>query len=251
MSAATVPTAPTSPTSPTSPTIGGPRSADADGARPRRGQRPLFGWAGVGAAVVLTVSLSALGDTPDPHDTGVETASYFADHRSGALLSVALFAPAAILLAWFLAGTSSALLRAGRRAAGVLTAVSGGLVLALLAGNAVVYEALALYVATDAPGAAKPLFVATIAMVPVLGPIVGLVLLTIGIGSWPRRLLPRWWSGVSLLAGVALLPAAGAVADSGFLYADTQQQIIVEVFTSWLVGTGLLIRSGAESSDDN
>jgi hypothetical protein len=58
---------------------------------------------------------------------------------------------------------------------------------------------------------------------------------------------------MSFVAAVAVLPSIVSFADAGFLYPDTQQQVVVTVLVIWLVGTGVLLardraRAGSEKS---
>jgi hypothetical protein len=209
------------------------------------------GWAGVLGAAALLVAFSALGDTPDPHDSSAQTAAYFRGHRTDVATGVAIFGVAFALLSVFFAALL-ARLRA-QPVAAICAGIAAVSTLLLFVVIEVIYETIAFRVASDTPSSAKPLFLVTIAAVPLLGTTSAVLFAATGY-AWRRCALPgRLWNVVSFVAAVAVLPSIVSFADAGFLYPDTQQQVVVTVLVIWLVGTGVLLardraRAGSEKS---
>jgi glucan phosphoethanolaminetransferase (alkaline phosphatase superfamily) len=197
------------------------------------------GWAGALGAITLLVAFSALGDTPDPHDSSAQTAVYFQDHRHDVAVGVAIFAVAFALLSVFFAALVVQLrLQPVAATCAGIAAVSTLLLFVL---DQVMYETIAFRVASDTPASAKPLFLVTIASVPLLGMTTAVLFASVGY-AWRRCALPgRWWSVVSLLAALAVVPSIVSFADAGFFYPDTQQQVVATVLVIWLIGTGVLL----------
>ena len=204
------------------------------------------GWAGVLGAIALLLAFSAVGDTPDPHNSSAQTATYFRDHRSDVAVGVAIFAVAFALLSVFFAGLLASL--RSELLAVTCAGIAAVSTLVLLTGIEVIYETIAFRVATDTPASAKPLFLVTIATVPLLGATTAVVFASVGY-AWRRSALPgRWWSVVSFIAAVAVLPSIVSFAGAGFFYPDTQQQVVVTVLVLWLVGTGILLARARKSA---
>src|SRR3954467_7643248 len=172
------------------------------------------GWAGVLGAITLLDAFSALGDTPDPHDSSTQTAVYFRDHRHDVAVGVAIFAVAFALLSVFFAALVVQLqLEPVAATCAGIAAVS---TLMLFVGDQVMSETIAFRVASDTPASAKPLFLVTIATVPLLGMTTAVLFASVG-HAWRRVVLPgRWWSVLSLVAALAVFPSVVSFADAGF-----------------------------------
>lgn len=220
----------------------GPEQRHHSGMSPSRAaivRASSVGWAGVLGAVVLLVALSALGDTPDPHDSSAQTAAYFRDHRADIATGVAIFGVAFALLSVFFAALIVRLW--GQPVAATCAGIAAAGTLLLFVGNEVIYETISFRVASDTPASAKPLFLVTIGSVPLLGTTTAVLFASVGY-AWRRCALPgRWWSVVSFVAAVAVIPSVVSFADAGFLYPDTQQQVVFTVLMIWTIGTGFLL----------
>jgi hypothetical protein len=198
--------------------------------------------AGIAGFVLTLVGLSALGDTPDPHERAAPLAAYFVDHRTGMFTSTAFVAFAGVAIIVFL-GVLCA--RMGDRASRFVAFGAGLGVVAVLELNGLVYATLGYSVGHDDPATAKSLFALTIVATVLIGPLVALLLGTVALR---HRVLPRWFAIVSAIGAVLVLPATVSFRDTGFLYPDVQQQVVVQVFLLWLLVAAIVVWTARDPS---
>jgi hypothetical protein len=191
------------------------------------------------AGVVLTLSgLSALGDTPDPHDPADSLAAYFVKHRDAMFTSMTLVTVAGVAIIIFLAVLRTRLADDVARAIAFTAGVG---IVALLFLNELIYSALGFSIGRDDPANAKSLFALTILSSVLLSALVALLLGTVGAR---RGALPRWFAYVSFAGAVLVLPGLASFGDTGFLYADVQQQVVAQVFLVWLLVASIVVWRG-------
>jgi hypothetical protein len=208
---------------------------------------PELGWlaAGVAGVVLLGVACSAAGDTPDPHDSAASMAAYFAAHRADILgAGPAGWVGTGLVLAFGLHVVSRGVRDRTARSVGVLA--TAGLA-AYLSGLLLALSTLAW---SAGPGSGPPadpaaaeavrlLFVITICASPVAGGARALLLGVVALASRTGPWVSTWYR---LLTGAGGLVAGLAVlghAESGFFYADVQQQWVLNVLVLWVLVTGV------------
>jgi hypothetical protein len=191
--------------------------------------------AGAVGFVLALAGLSALGDTPDPHDRAAPLATYFVDHRTSMFTSTALLALGGVAIIVFLAVLRT---RVGDAVTQPLVLAAGVGVVALLQLNELVYAALGYSIARDDPETAKSLFALTILSPVLQSPLVALLLATVALR---RGALPRWFAYVSAVGAVLVLPGLVSFGDSGFLSPDVQQQVVGQVFFVWVLIAAIVL----------
>jgi hypothetical protein len=199
------------------------------------GAHTLGGIAGLVGVVLALAGLSALGDTPDPHDAAAPTAAYFVEHRESIFTSTTLVALAGIAIIVFLAVLNTRLTDAIARPIAFTAGIG---IVALLELNELIYATLSYSIGRDSPSTAKSLFAMTIVASVVLSAFVALLLGTVALR---RGSLPRWFSYASAAGAVLVVPGLVSFGDTGLLYPDVQQQVVAQVFLLWLVVAAIVI----------
>lgn len=137
----------------------------------------------------------------------------------------------------------------GQSGAASAVATGGFLAAGYLLYIQVVYVSLAYAVAETSPEVSKGLFVSTIVATAVFGLGAALALGGAAYGAERSRLLPRWWSVVSLAGAALAAVALVSYADSEFFSPDVQQQVVAGVVQTWVLLTaGALVLRARRAS---
>jgi hypothetical protein len=191
--------------------------------------------------VVSTITgISGVGDAPDPHDPAAAMAAHFLQYRDS-VLSAAPFGYASAILTVILALVVASRMRATSKTAATLVTFGGGGVAAYLTYLQVSYTSLAYQVAGTSAEATKAIFVPTIMATPVMGVATAVLLAGAAAAAWRRTAIARWaFTPLALLAFISAVSIFSR-GNTGFLYADVQQQSTLYAF---LLGV-LVLTAGA------
>jgi hypothetical protein len=200
----------------------------------------VCGGAGVAGVVLVIAGISAVGDTPDPHDSASSIAAYFVRNQSAIFASSTLVTVGALAIVVFLAAVRERLRDVDAPVLATLTFAAGAGVVALLVLNEMVYVTLAYTRGGTDPATAKSLFTFTIISSTVQAPLCAALFGAVSIGALRHAILPRWFAWTGIVGAVALLPAAVSYGDTGFFYPDVQQQVVGQLFLLWLLIGGIL-----------
>lgn len=201
---------------------------------PLRSAVPLLGGVGV---LLTIVALSGAGDLPAPYDEPASMAARFLAMRDDVLVATPFGILGAAAFAVFLATLARRLYFAGESGAAAAVVSGGVLSVGYFLFLYLVYSSISYQVASTSPEATKALFVPTILAVPVFGLGAAVTLAGAAYGATRSRLLPRWWSVLSVAgAGLAAL-AIFCYAANGFFSPDVQQQTAGNAFFVWMLAT--------------
>jgi hypothetical protein len=215
-----------------SPTVPDVRTV-APGHRPVR----LLAATGIVGTLLLQGAMSAVGDTPDPHDGAASMAAYFSAHRADVLRAAPFGYLGAVLLLSFALALAERLTDAGQRGAATAVRAGGVGLVGYLVGLEVVVTSLAYQVAGSSAEGTKALFTLTILASPLFGLAAAALLGGAAVGGVRSGLLPRWWGVVSGLGALTAATAVAAFGDGGLLYPDGQQQTVFAVLGVWTLVT--------------
>jgi hypothetical protein len=207
---------------------------------------PLLGL----MAFVLTAGgLSGVGDAPAPHDSAQSMAAHFQAVGDAVLTSAPAGMVGALALFAFMLALARRLHGGGQSGAAAAVAAGGVLVAGYLLFIQVVYASLAYAVAETSPEVTKGFFVSTIVATAVFGLGAALALGGAAYGAARGRLLPGWWSVVSLAGAALAAVALFSYADSDVFSPDVQQQVVAGVVQTWVLLTvGTLVLRGRQVS---
>jgi hypothetical protein len=200
---------------------------------------------GVLFVALFVIAFFIPGTPPDLSDSNTKWVNYVHDNRRELKASAIVFGLALIAFIWFAGSLATRLRNAGeQRLAG--TAFGFSVATGTIAAVATAIQAaLAYRIAQENPGQVKTFVELQWVLQTYLAFTAGAILLAVAIASWRTSISPRWYSGLTGVAAVALVVSGGGLSHKGFYAPDGGYGMItLIVFLGWTLATSLWLVSG-------